>query len=248
MPWRPRTLSETGLYHVTQRGTAHGLIFESDDDRRQFLRIIKKYRDELGFRVLAWCLMDDHIHLVLDIPNTDITHVMKCIDIAYAKYFNQKTKREGHLFQGAFKSKPIVTEAQLMATIHYVHQNPEVARICRASEYHWSSFQELMGRRYLVDTEFVLALFGGLDGVMRYGGDASQVAHTGTWSRGMTDAEVLDLVKDRLGEDVSSLLAAGGREQRDEAVRLLDACGVSARQIARIVGLGRVTVLRIVAR
>lgn len=91
MPWRPRTLSETGLYHVTQRGTAHGLIFESDDDRRQFLRIIKKYRDELGFRVLAWCLMDDHIHLVLDIPNTDITHVMNASTLRTP---NTSTKRQ----------------------------------------------------------------------------------------------------------------------------------------------------------
>lgn len=247
MPWRPRELSESGLYHVTQRGNAHGIIFETDEDRRTFLRIVKRYQEELGFRVLAWCLMDDHVHIVLDIADADISSTMQHIEAAYVTYFNKRTRREGHLFQGPFRSKPIKTDAQLIATIHYVFRNPESAGICSMDTYHWSSFQECLGKRYLTDVDTVLEIFGGVEGIRLYQGDPSDIVHAEGGRRGMSDTEALALAQDLYGECVSNILRTGKREERDAVIRGLSANGVPERQIARLAGLGRHTVSQIIS-
>lgn len=246
MPWSPREESESGVYHVTQRGNAHGIIFETDDDRRQLLRIIKRFQEKLGFRVFAWCLMDDHFHLIIDVAEGSISTVMQHIEAAYVTYFNKRTDRQGHLFQGPFRSKPITTDAQLIATIHYVFRNPEAASICPMESYHWSSYQECLGKRFMTDVDAVLELFGGVDGIRSYQGDPASIVHAEGGRRGMSDSEAVVLARDLFGNDALEILRSGGREARNKVVRGLFANNVPARQIARLSGLGRRTVSQIV--
>lgn len=247
MPRKPRELSETGFYHITQRGNAHAIIFESDDDRRQFLRILKRLRDELGFRVIAWCLMDDHVHLVIDVVDCDVSSMMHLLERRYVSYFNRMHKREGHLFQGPFFSRPIITDEQLAATVHYVHMNPEKASICPMRDYRWSSIQEYKGKLYLVDTTTMLGYFGSLDAMLGFDGDPQNVILSYAGSRSMSDASVRDLAVDLLGEDALRTLQSGERTQRDAAVRALAVNRVPKRQIARLAALGVSTVSAIIA-
>lgn len=247
MPRKPREVSESGFYHITQRGNARTLIFESDDDRRQFLRILKRLRDEMSFRVIAWVLMDDHFHLVVDAHNVDLSTFMHRLERAYVSYFNRIHERDGHLFQGSFFSRPIKTAEQLAATVHYVHQNPEAARICRADEYRWSSLQEYLGKHFVVDTACMLDYFGGLDGMLGYVGDVDEVVLSYGGKRCMGDAEVLELAKDLLGPNALRVLRSSERFSRNRAIRALSRNRVPKSQIARLSALGVQTVSEILS-
>ena len=145
MPRTPRKASRSGIYHVTMRGNAKGIIFECDEHRYHYLDILRQCRDEQGFRILAWCLMENHVHLVLDMNNANLSESLHWIGTTYASYFNRCENRVGHVFQCPFGSKPIEYEGQLVNTIRYVHLNPQRAGICAVGEYRWSSYSEYAG-------------------------------------------------------------------------------------------------------
>lgn len=247
MPRRPREVSESGFYHITQRGNAHCLIFESDDDRRQFLRILKRLRDELSFRVIAWVLMDDHFHLVIDTDGAELSTIMHKLNRGYVLYFNRVHMRDGHLFQGRFFSRPIKTNEQLAATVHYVHQNPEAANICKAGEYRWSSLQEYMGKHFVVDTACMFDYFGSLDGMLGYVGDVDEVVLSYCGKRSMDDTEAIELAEDLLGPNALRTLQSNERATRNRAIRALSRNRVPKSQIARLSALGVQTVSDILA-
>lgn len=246
MPRPVRKMSESGIYHVTQRGNAHGIIFEADDDRRAFLRILKKSRDELGFKVFAWCLMDNHFHLLLNVCNCDLSTIMRGVEASYVRYFNDRSERVGHLFQGPFYSGPVETDAQLIATVHYIHENPAAAGICSSREYRWSSIQEYLGKRYLSDTAFVIGVFGGIESMLAYQGSAHDVVYLSRGRR-LRDAEAMERACAVLGVDELAQIGSCSRERRNQAILRLSNAGISARQIGRIVGLGNATVSRILS-
>lgn len=99
-----RALSELGHYHVMLKGCAGQLIFEDDDDRLYFLNLLNRRFTSAHIRLLAWCLMDNHVHLLFDDLDNQMSVAMHAIDTAYAKHFNQKTGRRGPVFQERFKS------------------------------------------------------------------------------------------------------------------------------------------------
>ena len=111
-----RGLSESGYYHIVVRSAGKVALFEDDADRRCYLRLLKDARDKTGAHVIAWVLMTNHVHLVVDFGESpsSISDFMFSIDLPYSKYFNARTGREGTLFQGSFWSKPITDDAQLV--------------------------------------------------------------------------------------------------------------------------------------
>lgn len=140
-----REISEYGFYHVVQKGCGGQLIFEDEDDRLYLIRLIASKCQKFKVDVIAWCLMDNHIHLLLDDEHAHLSDCMHSITTAYAMYFNSKTGRKGPLFQDRFKSVPILDDDQLLNCVRYIHDNPAKARIDTASLYRWSSFSEYMG-------------------------------------------------------------------------------------------------------
>lgn len=159
--WR----SSSGLYHITIAGCGKQIIFESDDDRWDFLSLIKAACADGHISIVAWCLMSNHVHLVLSDPSDAVSVAMQRALTAYARDFNRKTGRCGHLFKNRFGRFAIETESYLLATIRYVHANPQAAGICTMDKYRWSSFREYLsildgnGRAYLCDAIFVERLF-----------------------------------------------------------------------------------------
>ncbi len=158
-----RRYSDTGCYHVMIRGNERKNIFIDDEDRLKFINILHKKQSEIELSFYAYCLMDNHVHLVLKDNKNEISLIMKGIATSYAMYFNNKYKRVGHVFQDRFKSEVIENEGYLMAVIRYVHHNPIKAKIVEGSEhYKWSSYQWYMdpdrpGAK-LVDAEYILGI------------------------------------------------------------------------------------------
>lgn len=138
--WR----SASGLYHVSARGTGKQLIFENDDDRWEFLDLMRDCCRDKGVTILAWCLMGNHVHLVLADYEDGMSAAMQRLLLTYARRFNKRTGRTGHLFQNRFDRRSLDDDRHLMAAIRYVHANPQEAGICPLEQYKWSSFSEYL--------------------------------------------------------------------------------------------------------
>ncbi|NLW62889.1 MAG: transposase [Syntrophomonadaceae bacterium] len=163
MPRHRRMLSETGMYHVIMRGNERKNLFLDGKDKQKFLDILYVKKQESDFQVYAFCLMDNHIHLLLKESSEGLATMMKRINVSFAYYFNQKHQRIGHLFQDRFKSEPIENERYLLAVIRYIHNNPVKAGIVKKPEqYKWSSYNSYLSLQEpgtkLVDTDFVLSI------------------------------------------------------------------------------------------
>ena len=159
MPRQARKLSGTGVYHVMLRGINRQDIFEDDEDYRQMvtcLRSLTERYDENGHLLqplctfYAYCLMSNHIHLLLREREDTVSEVVKKLGITYAYYFNKKYGRSGHLFQDRFRSEPVDNIDYFVVLLRYIHQNPVKSAIVETAEaYPWSSWNEYLGKDIL---------------------------------------------------------------------------------------------------
>ena len=148
-----RTKSETGIYHVMMRGVNHQIIFEQPSDYSRFQELLGQFanpKDELNCpqpprcSFYAYCLMPNHVHLLIKEESEDLSSVVKRISAAYALYFNKKHERCGHLFQDRFKSEPVNDAAYFFTLLRYIHQNPMAAGLtqgCATTGLHSSLFR-----------------------------------------------------------------------------------------------------------
>ena len=152
MPRQPRTPSPTGIYHVMLRGINHSEIFHDDTDflkMEKILRSIAKPVDNSGnpkqpiCKIFAYCLMTNHLHLLIAEMGEPISNVVKRLGVAYASYFNKSRKRSGPLFEGRFRSEPVDNSDYFITLLHYIHYNPVKAGMTKKPEwYKWSSMHE----------------------------------------------------------------------------------------------------------
>jgi putative transposase len=146
MPREGRTKSKTGIYHIIWRGANRQEIFHDDTDWIQFLDILKKYKIKYQLVIYAWCLMGNHVHLLIKEGAENISITMKRIGISYAQYYNWRYITTGHLFQNRFKSENVETITYLLTVVRYIHQNPVKAGIVKhAEEWKWSSCRGYYG-------------------------------------------------------------------------------------------------------
>ncbi|MEN6390483.1 MAG: transposase [Syntrophomonas sp.] len=157
-----REYSPTGCYHIMMRGNERKSIFLDDNDRQRFLDTVLKKKHEFGLVVYGYCLMDNHIHLIMRNDRYNISTIMRGIATSYAMFFNIKYNRVGHVFQGRFKSEPVVDDRYLLSVLRYVHNNPVKAGIVEKPEhYAWSSYYSYISPEEikLGDVRSVLEMF-----------------------------------------------------------------------------------------
>jgi putative transposase len=158
-----RRKSQTGYYHIMCRGNERRNIFSDNQDKLRFVDTLLEKKQEVGFRLQAFCLMDNHFHLMISEGTEDIARTMKRITVSYVYYFNHKYERVGHLFQDRFKSEVVEQDDYVLALVRYIHQNPVKAGMVESvDDYQWSSYHSyftdgMFGR--LIDTGTVLRLF-----------------------------------------------------------------------------------------
>ena len=244
----PRKISEADIYHVIARGTGRQIIFEDDSDREKFLDLLDGALDNFGAELLAWCLMGNHVHLLIHAPIERVSNLMKHLCGSYSLWFNRKCGRCGHLFQERFKSEPIDTDGYLVTAIRYIHDNPEKAGIASAGAYRWSSYAEYNGNPIRCQTDFVTEIFG------KEVFDASYDAENGTATcmdidlarsamRALPDADAIVVAQETIGVPIDALKTLPV-DKRNAHLRSLKAAGLSVRQIERLSGIGRNTVYR----
>jgi len=129
-----------GIYHVIVRGNERKAIFRDDADREAYLTRLARYRERFGFGLLAFCLMDNHVHLALERGKVALSRVMLALQSSYTQAFNRRHGRVGHLFQGRYKAFLVEKDRYFQALLRYIHENPIEARIVeRPEQYAWSS-------------------------------------------------------------------------------------------------------------
>lgn len=161
MPRNARERSETGFYHVVLRGNNRDYIFQDDQDHRVMISYLDAMKSKTKVEIICWCLMGNHLHLLLKDENDELSNAMKLVSESYAKFFNKKYPHSGHVFQGRYSSFPILNESYLLNAVRYIHNNPEKAGICKTNEYRWSSFDEYLHRAKICSTQTLLEIIGG---------------------------------------------------------------------------------------
>jgi len=142
MPRVARIIAKNYPYHITQRGNYRQTVFESDTDYRRYLAWLKEYSERYSLDVWAYCLMNNHVHLIC-VPRHDnsLARTLNTLHMRYSQYYNRKKKITGHLWQGRYYSN-ILDDRHLYAAVRYVENNPVRAGIVREPEdYTWSSAQ-----------------------------------------------------------------------------------------------------------
>ena len=157
MPRASRKKSESGVYHIMLRGINQQVIFEENEDYEKFIDVLKKYKIVCGYKLFAYCLMSNHIHIIIKEENENIDQIIKRIAGSYVYWYNSKYYRRGHLFQDRFRSEPIEDNNYLFAAIRYVHQNPLKAEIIdKLGEYKYCSYSDYVNEySELIDKDFV---------------------------------------------------------------------------------------------
>lgn len=247
----------TGFYHVSARGTGKQIIFETDDDRWEFLELMRDCCRDAGVTVVAWCLMSDYADLVLSDYEDTMSAAMQRLLLTYARRFNKRTGRAGCLFRERFERRSLDTDWQVMEAIRSVHASPQEAGISLIERYPWSSFTEYLraydsdaadATRGFSDPSCVLELFGSAKAFIAYslstpdGGEAAMLDMEETeWER----HAFAEKLAQGLGAPLHGVKAAPSAQRNSVILGLHDA-GFTVRQIERYTGIGKSTVSRIV--
>lgn len=159
MPRAARKRAESGIYHTMLRGIDRQLIFEDSEDYLRFISILQECREECGFKLYAYCLMGNHVHILLKVEEDSLETIFKKIGGRYVYYYNVKYRRVGHLFQDRFKSEPVEDDTYLLTVLRYIHQNPVKAKLCsKIADYPYSSYGEYLGDGNTIDKDFILGI------------------------------------------------------------------------------------------
>lgn len=144
---RPLRIEFPGaIYHVTSRGNARNEIFLNDSDREAFLATLAWVVERFGWMCHAYCLMDNHFHLLIETPEPNLSSGMRQLNGVYTQRFNRHHKRVGHLFQGRFKAILVERDSYLLELCRYIVLNPVRAHmVTSADQYSWSSYLATVG-------------------------------------------------------------------------------------------------------
>ena len=263
MARQPRKPSGTGIHHVMMCGINHQNIFYDEEDYYQFITTLDRMRvryDDDGlpcgtnYILYAYCLMSNHIHLLIREREESVGDTIKRIASSYVYYFNRKYGRDGHLFKERFKSEPVNDMAYFTTLLRYIHQNPVKAGIVdHVKDYDYSSWGEYDGTVepvfQICDTRTVLNRipFPELEVWVNepLPDDVYCLDIEGTSRRRPSDDQVMTLIKTKTGTTDSSAF-----QQLDESIKQqvfleLKDCGASLRQLERLTGIGKGVIHRI---
>ncbi len=241
MPRQARRKSESGIYHIMLRGINQQQIFEDEEDGFRFLETLSKYKEQCGYEIYAYCLMGNHIHILLKEGKENLTLVLKRIAGSYVYWYNWKYRRCGHLFQDRFKSEPVEDDAYFLTVIRYIHQNPIKAGICKNIDgYKFSSYNEYINKPNLVNVDFCLGIIDKeqfIEFNNEFNDDICLDIRDNDFR--LTDDEALKIIwkicKCKSVSDFQKL----DKIKRNYYIEKLYKHGLSIRQISRLTGLSR---------
>ena len=246
MPRQARQKSKTGIYHIIKRDINRQDIFHDDEDKNVYLERLSNYKNQCGFEIYAYCLMNNHVHLLLKEDAVNISDIMKRMGASYVYWYNWKYNRTGHLFQDRYKSEPIENDSYLLTAVRYIHQNP--VKVGLAID-NWTSYNDYLGNNGITDVKPVLGLFSrGINKARsefnKYVNEVNNdICLEISENKRVTDEKAKEIAK-KLGLVNFHELQQMDKQNRDMMLRELKDMGLSTRQLERMSGVGRGIVLK----
>ena len=262
MPRLPRQSSGTGIYHVMMRGINHQNIFEDQEDYYQFLTTMdvmaQSYEPDgtpagRNYILYAYCLMSNHIHLLIREREDTIGMAIKRIASSYVYYYNHKYSRDGHLFRERFKSEPVNDMAYFVTLLRYIHQNPvKAGMVDEVQDYEFSSWHEYKDKDSvlfpLCDTLTVLNRipYNELNDLMNEPlSDDVTCLDIEDASKGRpSDDQVMMYIKEKTGATNASAFQQLPYEFKKSVLVELKGRRASLRQLERLTGIGKTMIYR----
>ena len=257
MARKARKISDTKVYHIMLRGINKQDIFLEEQDKYKFLKDLKDVKDKYNLELFAYCLMPNHVHLLIKDCDDLISDAMQSIGIRYSTYMNKKYERVGHLFQNRYLSKPVENKEYLLNLIKYIHQNPVKAGISTVDGYKWSSYREYIYHEKIIDSIPILNLFANdkwtaLKNFIKYNRENIDISKEKeqefefVFRLKVSDDKIVKLIKEKLKIDNIYVIQQYQKEKRDKYIeKILQISGVNIRQVARVLGISERTIYRV---
>ncbi len=250
IPRTARKKSESGIYHIILRGINRQTIFEDDEDREKFIQTLLRYKGISGYSIFAYCLMGNHLHLLIKTGVEPLEQIMRRIGGSYVYWYNNKYERIGNLFQDRFKSEPVENDEYLLTVVRYIHQNPVKAGITKdLLKFKWSSYRDYFNGMGITDIKFVLNIFSNdkkvaLDSFKKFINrpNDDRCLEIEKYKRRITDDELKETIEDKF--KIKSTMVKNESYERMKAIlkEILNFDGVSTRQLARVTGISLNTI------
>lgn len=170
MSRKPRIHYNGALYHVIVRGNNRDFVFNEDYCKEEYLIRLKKYTERYNAIVYGYVIMDNHVHLLIEVSDIPLSKIMQLIQQTYTTWYNRKFKRSGHVFEQRYKSLLVNKDQYLLGLIRYVHQNPVRAGMSDVNYKYSSHLEYTKGIREICDTSFVFSVLApnGKDRLTKY--------------------------------------------------------------------------------
>ena len=246
MARQKRKVSGTGIYHVLIKGINQQRIFEQVEDYKQFLDYLYEVKKLSGLVLYAYCLMGNHVHLLLKEGEEPLSMVFRRLGTRYVHWFNHKYDRSGHLFQDRFRSEPVETDEYFVTVLIYIYNNPVKAGLCSiAGNYEWSSRRFLnnkSGRDGLIDMSELTAVVP-VKTIMQ---KEQELSHDEKPLEPMAgrrniyaDKDIVLMVRQFSGAKNTSEFQKMPLDEQQTLIKKLRSERVPIRQIARVTGISK---------
>jgi len=246
LPRKARQKSESGIYHIIMRGINRQVIFCEDEDFHKLLQALQHYKNICGYHLYAYCLMSNHVHLLMKIEHESLAQIMRRVCGKFVYWYNKKYDRSGYLFQDRFRSEPVEDDSYLLTVVRYIHQNPLKANLVRKIEdYPWSSYNGYIRRDSLIDKDFVLNIFDNnskkaLREFIKFNNQSSdQECIDIEEIKRISDKEAVKIIERVCKVDRADEILNFDKKSRTGFLRKLKTEGLSVRQLERLTGINR---------
>ena len=251
MARKARVYSTTGIYHIIIRGIEHQSIFADPSDKDKFLELLAEYVDVCQYQVYGYCLLDNHLHLVIKEGTTKIGNMMKRIGVKYVAWYNGKYNRTGQLFHDRFKSEVVESDDYLFTVLRYIHQEPVRLGIAtEVNRYAYSSYGEYVAKPVLVHSTYCLNLMGNTAAkaniaFKKYMNEPAEEKCLESTREKMIDAELKMLLLRMAGVKTLEELTGIARPKRNEMLHELKSIdSISTCQLSRVSGFSQSVISR----
>ena len=245
MSRQPRIRSDSGYMHLIVRGIGKQILFETEADYLFFLDKLSRFAVETEVGVCAYCLMENHVHLLVHDVKGNAALLMKKLGVSYSRYYNHRYDRQGHLFQDRYMSEAIDDERYLMTVFRYILNNPLKAGICSASDYEWNSYDMYDYPAEMMDLALLREMIGDSGQYVAYIAADNDDRCLEYEAQQKDDDWAREIICRRLNAQSGTILQSLGRRERDDALRRLMKEGLSIRQIERLTGISRGVIQRV---
>lgn len=249
MPRQARKKSKCGIYHIMLRGINRQDIFEDNEDREKFIETLRQYKEKIGYELYGYCLMSNHVHLLVKEGKESFSVTMKRISSSYVYWYNWKYERCGHLFQERYKSEVVEYDGYLLTVLRYIHQNPVKAGIVTdIAKYEWSSYSTYVGNRGITDIDFVLKHLSeernrAIISFIRYMKEANEDNCLEYEEKcRVTDSELQRIIEEKYYITANSFHILDRQRKNEILHELKEVKGVTIRQLVRVMGTSKFVV------